>query len=191
MNYYLFIPFVIILLFFIPVRLEGRISFNLLERSGAFGIFVFGIKVDHEQFWVEHKKIITKKENSIEKHELNTKSKDYLFSKFFIFEIKDKTKLKEFFVFYNLGVNDAFESAMLGGLFNALLLILMAKVKNEKPTASTGVYDTISFNQQVCQLSTRGLMTISLFDVVYSFIRSVILTKKELSKIELESGGKK
>ena len=47
MNYYLLIPFFLILILFIPVRLEGRVSFNVLDKSGAFGIFVYGIKVDY------------------------------------------------------------------------------------------------------------------------------------------------
>lgn len=179
MNYYLLIPFFIILIFFIPIKLEGRVSFNLLEMTGAFGFFLYGIKVDYQQFWFENKKIISKKEDELESHELNFQSKEMLFMEMLIHEIKDKTRLKELFVFYNLGVGDAFQSAMIGGTLNCILLSLMASIKNVKPTASLGVYDTISYNREVCQFALRTSMSISLFDVVYSMLRSVILTKRK------------
>ena len=184
MNYYLLIPFFLIIIFFIPIKLYGKFSFNLLELSGAFGIFLFGIKVDSELFWIENKKLISKKEDEVESHEFNMDSKEVLFVKTFLMEIKDKTRLKELFVFYNLGVGDAFRSAMLGGLINVTLLSVMTSIKNIKPTASLGVYDTISYNREVCQFALKTRMSISLFDVVYSLVRSVILTRKNAPKMD-------
>ena len=186
MNFYLLIPFFIILIFFIPVKLEGRISFNLIDRSGAFGVFLFGKKVEYQQYWIENKKIITKKEDEIETHELNMQSKEMLFFEMFVGEIKDKTRLKEISIFYNLGVGDAFQSAMLGGLINCSLLSFLSSIKNQKPTASLGIYDTISYNKKVCQFAVKTVMSISLFDVVYSLLHSVILTKKKENQIKGE-----
>ncbi len=188
LNYYLLIPFFLILLLFIPVRVEGRISFNMLDRSGAFGVFVYGIKVEYEQFWIENKKIVTKKDNELESHILNIESKGFLYLKTLALQVADKSRLKEFFVFYNLGVKDAYQSAMIGGYINVFLLTFMTSLKNIKPTASMGVYDTISYNDKVCQFATRMLLTISLLDVVYSLLRSVILTKK-LSNKKSYNGG--
>ena len=185
MNLYLLIPFFLILIFFVPVKLEVRISFNVLEKMGAFGIFVFGLKVEYQQFWIEKKKIITKKENELESHELNAQSKEVIFFDMLSHEIKDKTKLKEFFVFYNLGVGDAFSSAMVGGTINAILLSIMTAIKNSKPTASMGVYDTISYNKKICQFALKSSLTISLFDVVYSLVRSVILTRKKTNEKQI------
>ena len=186
MNYYLIIPFVLILIFFIPVKLEGRFSYNLLEKTGAFGIFIFGKKVDYQQFWIENKKIISKKEDSLESHELNIQSKEMLFLKMLIAEIKDKTRLKEVFFFYNLGTGDAFQSAMIAGVINTTMLSLMGAIKNAKPTASLGIFDTISYNRVVCQFAIKTVMSISLFDVVYSLLHSVILTKKNQKNIKGE-----
>lgn len=186
MNYYLFIPFLLILLCFFPVKLEGRVSFNLIDKTGAFGIFLFKFKVDYQQFWIENKKIISKKENSLESHELNMQSKEMLFIKMLLMEIQDKTRLKEISVYYNLGTGDAFSSAMIGGLINTTLISFMSSIKNAKPTASLGVFDTISYNRKVCQFAVRAVMSISLFDIVYSLLHSVILTKKNQSKLKGE-----
>ena len=186
MNYYLLIPFFLILIFFLPVKLEGRVSFNVLEKTGAFGIFVFKFKVDYQQFWIENKKIISKKEDEIESHELNMQSREVLFMKMLINEIKDKTRLKEISIYYNLGTGDAFGSAMLGGVINTSLISFLSSIKNAKPTASLGVYDTISYNRKVCQFAVKAVMSISLFDVVYSLLHSVILTKKNEKQLKGE-----
>ena len=158
--------------------IEGRASFNVLEMSGAFGVFLYGIKLTHELIWLENKKIYTRKENSIESKELDLSSQEMIFVEKFIYEIKDKTRLKEISVFYNIGVGDAFQSAMIGGYINIFLLSLMGVIKNAKPTASLGIYDTISYNREVCQFAIKAVMSISLFDVVYSLLCSVILTKR-------------
>ena len=109
-----------------------------------------------------------------------------LFMKMFITEIKDKTRLKEISVFYNLGIGDAFASAILGGFINTTLIAFMSSIKNEKPTANLGVYDTISYNRKVCQFSVKTVLSISLFDVVYSLLHSVILTKKNENQLKGE-----
>ena len=186
MNYYLLIPFFLILLFFIPVKLEGRVSYNVLDKTGAFGIFVYKLKIDYQQFWIENKKIISKKENSLESHEISIQSQEMLFIKMLIKEIRDKTRLKEISIYYNLGTGDAFASAMLGGLINTSLLCFLSSIKNAKPTASLGVYDTISYNRKICQFAVKTVMSISLFDIVYSLLHSVILTKKNQIKIKGE-----
>lgn len=182
MNFFLLIPFFIILICFIPIKLEGRISFNVLEMSGAVGVFLYKIKLTHQQIWFENKKIYTRKYDSIESKELEFSSQEMIFVEMLFKEIRDKTRLKEISVFYNLGLGDAMSSAMVGGYVNVFLFSLMGMIKNEKPTASLGIYDTISYNREVCQFAVKAIMSISLFDIVYSLLRSVILTKRNLNK---------
>lgn len=182
MNYYLLIPFGLILLCFLPIKMEGKASFNLLEMSGAFGIFLYKIKMTHEEVWISHKKIMMKKDKNVESKEIDLSSKEILFLKIFISQIRDKTRLRLVSVFYNLGTGDAFTSSIAAGYINSILLIFFTSIKNSKPTASLGVYDTISYNKEVCQFAVKIILSITLFDVVYSFIRSVILTNRRKKK---------
>ncbi len=182
MNWFLLIPLAIIFLFFLPIKMQGRLSFNVLEMTGAIGIFLYKFKVTHQQIWFENKKIYTRKENDISSKELELNSKEMIFIQMLLGEIKDKTRLKEISIFYNFGVGDAFSSAMLAGSVNVLLMSLLGIVKNAKPTATLGIYDTISYNREVCQFAVKAVISISLFDVVYSLFRSVILTKRETNK---------
>lgn len=182
MNYYLLIPFFIIILCFIPIKLEGRASFNFLDLSGAFGVFFYRIKITHQEVWIKHKKIMLKKDNHIESKEISFDSNEVVFLEKLIGQVKDKVRLRLFSIFYNLGLNDAFMTSIVAGYVNVLTLIFFTSIKNSKPTASLGVYDTISYNREVCQFATKIILSISLFDVVYSLLRSVILTKREFSK---------
>ncbi len=182
MNYYLLIPFFILIICFIPIKLEGRVSFNLLDMSGAFGVFFYKIKVTHQEVWIKHNKIMLKKDNHVESKEITFDSNEILFVKILLGQVKDKIRLRLFSLFYNLGLNDAFLSSMVAGYINILMLIFFTSIKNSKPTASLGVYDSISYNRQVCQFASRIILSISLFDIVYSLLRSVILTKREFNR---------
>ena len=46
-------------------------------------------------------------------------------------EIKDKTRLKQLAVFYNIGTGDAFSSAMVAGLVNFVVTSLFTNIKNQ------------------------------------------------------------
>ena len=184
MNYYLFIPFFLIILFFLPIKLEVRVSFNVLEFSGALGAFLYNKKLMHQQFWIKGKKIITKKEDEIETKELDLESKEVIFLETFTGQIKDKTRLKEISILYNLGAKDAFASALMAGYVNFAINLLFTNIKNQKPTASLSLNDTVSFNREICQFVAKLIMTISLFDILYSFINTIILSKRKHSSLK-------
>lgn len=179
MNYYLFIPFFIIILFFLPIKLEARVSFNLLNFSGAFGVFLYKTKLLHQMFWIKGKKIITQNEDEIETKEMDFNSKEIIFVETFMEEIKDKIRLKQLLVFYNIGTGDAFSSAMTAGLVNFVVTSLFTNIKNQKPTATPSLNNTISYNREVCQFALTLVTSISLFDVLYSFIHSIVLSKQK------------
>lgn len=190
MNYYLLIPFVIILIAFIPIKLQIKLSFNVLDFSGAFGIFLFKKEVEHQQFWIKGKKILTKKEDEIESKEIEFDSQEVIFLETLMEQIKDKTRLRELFIIYNIGFNDAFLSGLIAGYINSGLYIFLGKIKNAKPTATMGIFDTISYNREVCQFAVNSTLSISLFDIVYSLFNSVILSKKKHTQKSLEKQSK-
>lgn len=179
---YLLIPTAIILLLLLPLLAEVRLTFNIQSKSGVISLFVFGLQIMYQMFEISGKKIILKNKKETKIKEINLESQDLLLIENFIKEVKDKTRLKYLFVFYNLGVGDAFLSALLGGVLNIILLTFFTSIKNKKPTTSLAVYDTISYNKTLFEVAVKSKISISLFDVAYSFINSVILTWKAKSK---------
>lgn len=187
MNYYLLIPFVIICLMFMPIKLEVRLSFNLLSLSGAVGAFLYGFKMTHQMIWIKGNKIITKKEEAVSTQEIDFGGREILFLKIFLKQLTNKTRLKKMELFYNIGLEDAFASAMVAGFINFFITVFYTRIKNDKPTASLELNNTLSYNNKCAQLAYKIVVYISLFDVVYSLLNSVILTKKTYKKEQQNS----
>ncbi len=178
-SLYFFIPTFIILLLISPLFLEIRVSFNALKNSGVFCVYIFKIKLLYFFFEINGKEIKLKNEKETKEKQLEFDSPEIVLYEEFANQIKEKTRLRFLEVFYNIGLEDAFITSLVCGFLNVGALIFFSSIKNKKPTASLGLYDTHSFNKKVIEISVNLNMSISLFDVVYSFIVSVILSKKK------------
>lgn len=176
----------VILIFLIPFHINGRFSFNLFEKTAALGLLLFKIKIVHDQFWLEDGRIIMMSNKKMKKKELSFDGEEVYFFQVLLGQLKDKIQLTSLRVFYNVGLDDAFYSAMVAGSINATLISFFTSIKHIKPTASFGVYDSVSYNRKIFQIAINLKVSISLYDIVYSLINSVILTKKALKKQQKE-----
>lgn len=183
-SLYFLIPTVIIILLVMPIFLEVRLSFNLLDKSGVFCIYLFRKKLQYFKFEIEGREIKLKDEEETKEKQIDFDSPEIALYEEFSTQIKDKTRLRFIEVFYNVGLNDAFLTSMICGVINIAVLIFFTSLKNKKPTASLQLYNTSSFNKKVANLATVINLSISLFDVVYSFIISVILSKKKMQEMK-------
>ena len=181
---YFLIPTVIIILLVMPIFLEVRLSFNLLDKSGVFCIYLFRKKLQYFKFEIDGREIKLKDEEETKEKQIDFDSPEIALYEEFSTQIKDKTRLRFIEVFYNVGLNDAFLTSMICGVINIAVLIFFTSLKNKKPTASLQLYNTSSFNKKVANLATVINLSISLFDVVYSFIISVILSKKKMKEMK-------
>lgn len=176
----LIIPAFIILLLVFPIFLEVKISLNPLKNRGVVALFLFKKKLIY--YYVElHGKYITLINNTeTKKEELEFDSPKFAVIEEFIKQVKDKVRLKYLFVYYNIGLGDAFRSAMLSASINQLLNFIFIRLKSKKPTASFCIYDTVSYNRTIFEMAGRIKISISIFDLVYSFIYSAIITKNKM-----------
>ena len=179
--YYLIPCFVIFLLVF-PIFAEVRISFNPLFNRGVVALFLFRFKVLYFIFSFHGKYIELQNEKETKRQELEFSSEQFALVEEFSKQIKDKVRLKKMYVFYHIGTGDAYSSALVCGLVNFALMQLFLVLKSHKPTASFCVYDTVSYNKSQCEIAGRVAASISFFDVAYSFILSVILTRRKSKK---------
>lgn len=168
-----------ILLLVFPVFFEVRVSYNPLFNRAVVALFVFRVKIFYYVVSFHGRVIELENDKGTKMKCLETSSPQFLFIEEFMRQIKDKLRLKKLFVFYNIGTGDAFSSAMLCGLLNTLLTNLFLRLKSKKPTASFCVYDTISYNKVSAEVAGRAAAAISFFDVAYSFVYSVIITKRK------------
>lgn len=187
-SLYFLIPTLVIILLMLPIILEVRFSYNLFENKGTICIYLFKIKLQYFLFEICDNQIKIQDQKQTSEKQIDFDSPELAFYEEFVAQIKDKTRLKFLELYYNIGLDDAFLTSMVCGLINVCALILFTGMKNKKPTASLGVYDIVSYNKKVVEFAIDLSVSISLFDVVYSFINSVILSrKKSRRKEDMES----
>ncbi len=178
-SLYFLIPTAFMILLIFPVFVEVRVSFNPLFNRGVIALFVFKINVVYYIVSFHDYYIQLENQKETKQQKLEFFSPQFAVLEEFGKQIKDKIRLKKLYVFYNIGTGDAFSSAMVCGALNQALTQLFLRLKGKKPTASFCVYDTVSYNKITCEMAGRMSVSISFFDVVYSFLISLILTKRK------------
>lgn len=182
-SLYFLIPTFLILLLMVPIFLEVKVSFNAIDNRGTFCIRVFKINLQYFFFEIDGNQIKIKNKEAVDEKELSFDSPEVALYEQFAAEIKDKTRLRFLEVNYNIGLDDAFLTSMVCGMIDVAALIFFTAIKNKKPTASLAIYDTVSFNKKEAEVAVDLSVSISLFDVVYSFVLSVILSKKKARQL--------
>lgn len=177
-DLYLFILAFVIFVFIAPVFLKVRMTCNVFKNTGVMAVYLFGVNVLSLKFKFTHNGIILFDGEDVKEKTIHDLKKGVI-TKNLILQIKDKVKLKTVEFYYNLGVGDAFYTALLCGCINSSLLGFFTRLKSSKPTTSFFVGDNPSYNEVVFQTSLKIKLSISLFDLVYSFVNSVILTSKD------------
>lgn len=175
MNYYLLIPVFVIFLLLFPVPLLFKMSGNILRLEAVVVIYIFGLKVKGLVLkgGVKGLDIYEDKKEIPNGKPKGQMEENYI--KQLFFQVADKMRLQLLQVNYNLGLGDAFESSMIAGWLNTALLIVMTRIKSEKPTASMIICDNLAYNSTVFESAVMIKAKITLFDLVYSLFYSVIL----------------
>lgn len=175
--WYIIPAFFIILLLF-PIVAEVRISFNPLFNRGVIALFVLKKRIVYYIVSFQKNGIELRNESETKLQKLEFSSPEFAVMEEFGRQIKDKLRLKKCYVFYNIGTGDAFSSAIVCGLINQILLQIFLFVKSRKPTASLCVFDTVAYNKEVFEIALVTQVSISFFEIVYSYLYSVIISNK-------------
>ena len=168
-----------IFIFAFPIFIEVRFSFNPIQNRGVVALFVFRIKIFYIIFSFHGKEIEIKNEKEAKVQKLEFESEKFELMENFGKQIVEKINLKKIYVFYNLGVGGSMQTALLCGVVNQIFNQIFLRIKSKKPTASLCVFDNPSFNNTETEFACRGRVSICVFDVVYSFVNSVILMKSK------------
>ena len=179
---YLIIPAVIILLFFLPVVIELKITYNILTNTGVISVYLYKFNITYYIFEIKGNEISLKGENDKTEKKLELSGPELVFFTSLVKEVLDKLRLRYMDIYYNIGLEDAFLTSMVCGTINLAILLFFARTKNSKPTASLGLFDTVSYNKREAVVILDTNVSISLFDLVYSLTLSGILTMKYKNK---------
>ena len=168
------IPFVIILLLMLPIVLEVRLSYNPLYNKGVMSFYLFGFCVFYTIISIKGNSLSLDNEKKHKQITLKLSGKKFEIVKQFFKLTIDKIKLKKLIVFYNVGVGDAYQNAMVCGSINQIIFQFFAFVKNEKPTASVQLFDNVAYNTESFELALRSQISLTIFDLIYSLAYATI-----------------
>ncbi len=176
---YILIPFVFLIIFFIPIRLKVKASYNVFQNRGAMGLFVFRIKLKSLIFRTDNFDLKIYDSLNSQEESFDFSVQESVFAKYFIFQMKKMIKIKRININYNIGLDDAYKSAMLAGFVNAMFLSFISRLKFKKPKASFLLCDNVSFNKRVFEISANMCFSISLFAFVYSCVKTLIIISRQ------------
>lgn len=175
-SFYYIIPAVFIILIVFPFYVEVRVSYNPIFNRGVIAMFLFKKKIFYYLISIKRAGIELRNESETKLKKLEFSSPEFVFVEEFGNQLKDKVRLKKLNVFYHIGTGDAFSSSVLCGVINQIFLQFFLYLKSKKPTASLCVYDTVAYNKEVFEMVAVASVSVSLFDVAYSYLYSVIIS---------------
>ena len=129
-SLYYLIPVVLILLLIFPIFVEVRASYNPIFNRGVVALFVFKKKVFYYIFSIKGRYIELQNEDETKWQKLEFSSQKFAVVEKFMQEIKEKIKLKKLYVFYNIGVGDAFLNALVCGYVNEAIRQFFLRIKS-------------------------------------------------------------
>ena len=184
------IVILIIFLIIFPIIIKFKIVFNILRFSGEIHIRIlkiinFKIKVKLRGGYV----YITQNGRT-RREKLTSKNYNIAFVLKFINEIYFRTQLA--FLKFNseLGYyNDAMVTALGSSVIDVVSKCIYSRILHNKKSAHIFVLNEAKYNQDCLRAELEGQVSISLFDVIYSFISSVLSLKGdkyERTKAEYE-----
>lgn len=177
----IFLILVLLFLFIIafPFLFEVRFYVNVLENFGMLTLKFCGIRVYFAKLKMRGKSILisTKRKRSDKEIEISTEKIN--FAKNFFEELVDVLSLRKLCVYLNVGVQNPFITAIIGGAMSSITNIVALKLKMKKPHSDIVLLNHSNFEKTCVVFSTRIRFFITLSDVGLSFLRAAKKTKKE------------
>ena len=177
-SLYLAIPLFFIVLVIVYMQIKVNVEVNALAGYVLLVISLFNIKIIKIKLVYNNNKIyyfLNKKEKEIN---IQLSVGQVYFINQFVANIKDKTMLKYLDVNAKIGTMDAYSTAMQCGTMIALSKTLFAYLKTKKYTATLSTFIEPKFNQNIFLIKIDLCVKITLYDLLYSLIVSLVSLKR-------------
>lgn len=169
--------FVVVIIFPFSFNLESAYNINI--NDGYFFFKIWKITLKKVQFKRKGRNIILIEQHKNEDLEIEINQEQLRFWKVFLNEIKNKIKIRKIDVQSETGMGDPFKSALFSGVYSSLLLSFFSRLKCSQPTASFLLNNDVNFFEFSFEIKTFLRFSISIFDIIYSFILSLLKSKKD------------
>ncbi len=176
--YLLFLVAVIVFITF-PFTFKMDFFYNLNLNRGTFSIKVWFITLKKADLKRRGKDIILIEKRKNEDFEIEIGEEQLRFLKTFFNEVKNKFKIRKIYVDSVTGADSPFYSAIFSSVYSAFILGLFSRLKTKQPTAAFGLNNNTDFFEFVFKIKINTRISISIFDVLYSLLISLLKSKKD------------
>lgn len=179
-SLYLLFLAVFFVIFVFPLTFEIKVSFDFLENRGSLSIRLWPFKFKVSRIKRKGKNIllIQKKKNQ----EINVKfgEKQLRFLAFFKNEVGNKLKLRKINVYSKVGTTNPFASSIFSSIVANGFLIFLTRIKTLQPSSSFLFRNKTVYNDNKLAFAVSSRVAISCFDLLFSFLVSILRSKKDV-----------
>ena len=173
-SLWLLIVLFFIFILIIPQVFKFYVAYNPLENKGLLILKLWFINILYFSFQIRPSGIIVRTRKKRKQIEYAFNDPTIKFYKDFSRQIQQKLKLKYVDLYSKIGTGDASQSAILGGMCNALYNAIGAKIKNKKKSCTVIINSHTEFKERVFDVSVFSNLSIALFDFIYCFIMAYL-----------------
>ena len=171
-------PALFIFFLIFPLVFNLRVTIQPFQNVVVIAVLFFKIKLFYSEISISGKKIRIANDKKVVYKEIEFDKAEFDTMQHFIKKISNKVKIKSIDVLYNVGVGDAFQSAMLCGELNQLCLQSFVYLKHRKPTASLSLNGNVSYNDYVFVLVANNKFSFSILDLLSTFVYAFVTRKR-------------
>lgn len=179
-SLYLLIPLFFIILLIIPICFNVRIDIDGKKKRIDIILFILKIPVIKLKLLYKNNMIflyINKKQQDLD---IQLSVKQVYFINQFSTNLKDKIQIKYLDISSQIGLNDAYSTAMMCGTLNALIKTLFAFLKTKKYTATFDSKVVPKYNEDVFFIKSQICVKITIYELLYSVCVSLLSLRRRV-----------
>ena len=177
-SLWLIIVVFFLVLFIYPIFANLHLSYDFLHNMGTLSLYVFSIKIFAFKIRFKNKNIVIIPNKGESEVETSLSEGQMRFLEQLNSQLKQKIIVRNVTAYSRIGVQDASISAILTGLFNAVVSSILAYIKNTKKSARVSVISEPDYNGKHLTFSIYGSVALTIFDIIYSLIMSFVIIRR-------------
>ena len=177
-SLWLIIVVFFLLVLVIPIFAKVHLTYDIINNLGSFSIYIFFVKIFAFRIRIKGKNLMLISYDDEKEIETKMSEKKVRFFKQLNVQIKQKMVIRKINLNARVGVNDAALSAYCCGVFYAIVGIIFGYIKNFKKSARLRMQCEPDYNGTCAVFAFYFSFAITIFDVLYALIVSLIIFKR-------------
>lgn len=168
--------FLVILI--VPIYANLHVSYDVLSNVGSLSLFIFGIKIFAYKLKFKGRQLVLMSQKETKDVELELSDKQMRFLEQLNSELKQKVVVKKIAVLSRIGMEDAYVTALVNGIFVSIVNSALAYIKNLKSMAKIELVNEPAYNGKHFTACTYVKFTITIIDLLYSLFMALVIKRR-------------